>query len=103
MRYVIICIVLIILLVFFGFGALVEVPRLNEARNDFCESIGYETFSWTSSLNGQRCNKEEGNKIIATEINCPTEYVAFKYFTMQPLKKEDLNCKRVVKRLEGGN
>ena len=101
MKYTIIGIILAILLVFFSYGALVEVPRLQEARNDFCESIGYETFSWPSSATGQRCNKEEDNKIIVTEINCPGEFVLFKYFTMQPLKKEDLNCKQIVKRLEG--
>ncbi len=102
MNYTILGIILAILLVFFSYGALVEVPRIQNARNDYCKSIGYETFSWASSATGQRCNKEEGNKIIATEINCPTEAVFFKYFTMQPLKKEDLNCKRIVKRLEGG-
>ncbi|KKM92768.1 hypothetical protein LCGC14_1215090 [marine sediment metagenome] len=97
MKYVIIGIILMIL-VFFSFGAFVEAPRLGKARNDFCESIGYETFSWLS-LTGQRCNKEEGNKIIVTEIHCPSESIFFKYFTMQPIKKEDLNCKQIEKKI----
>ena len=101
-NYTIFRIILIVSLVFFGSMFLFQLPRLQEARNDFCESIGYETYSWESSATGQRCNREEGNKIIATEINCPTEAHLFKYFTMQPLKKEDLNCKRIIEKLNGG-
>ncbi len=99
-NYTIFHIILFVLLVIGLFGAFVEVPRLQEARNDFCESIGYETFSWTSSATGQRCEREEGNKIIVTEIKCQSESLLFKYFTTQPLKKEDLNCKQIEKRFK---
>ena len=89
-------IILIIFMIYSLSIIFIQNPRLGEARNDFCKSIGYEEFYWPAS-NQQICSREEGNKIISTRINCNSLDVAFKHFTIQPLQKEDLNCKQIQK------